>query len=747
MKIVSCHIENFGGLSKTDISFDKGMNIILRENGWGKSTLAAFIKAMFYGLPVTTKRSLFENERKRLTPWNGGIFGGSMVFEAGDGLYRVERFFGAKESEDTFKLFDEKTKLESKTYTEKLGVELTGLDAESFEKTVFIPQKSIEIEMTDSISAKLSDLLESSDDINNFENAMKNLADSRRNYALLKGKGGRIYENENMLHDVTADIEACEAAIDSLAITEKQLVDVQESIKEQKKELADFEKCLAEADEYALKKVNQDRYFSLRNKIELSKKRLEGIKDYFAESIPKVEEIEENREKITVIAQLDAKISALKNSADEANINEISQSFFKGKVPSSETVEDMISACGKLNELGLKAAEEELIFRQKQVKNRNTGRMMIISGIILAAVTAAAAVWNLAFLIAAAAGICEIAIGLSIKSKKAVCSGDAAKNLSALQEKIDSFLSSYEISGDRTSAVYEIKEKLTILMRLQKERECSALKAEANEKERAELEYQVKSFLAKYKMTELYEDYASALDKLSQNRTKFIDEYERQRELQAELTQFSESQNEEELLKPLTEPKEESDIIKMALKNVKDELEAKARSIMLLNNRKDELEAKAESYSELLREKESLENKIAEEKTKVKIIDKTAELLEKARANLSTRYLDKMTEGFGKYAAEICEINDFDISAKLDLSFKREGKSRSVDFFSTGYRALAGFCMRLSLSDALYSGEQPFLMLDDPFVNLDDEKYERAKALLQRLSADRQIIYFVCRKE
>ena len=42
-----------------------------------------------------------------------------------------------------------------------------------------------------------------------------------------------------------------------------------------------------------------------------------------------------------------------------------------------------------------------------------------------------------------------------------------------------------------------------------------------------------------------------------------------------------------------------------------------------------------------------------------------------------------------------------------------------------------GFCLRLALVDVMYREEKPFLVLDDPFVNLDDEKMPGARLLLR----------------
>ena len=53
-------------------------------------------------------------------------------------------------------------------------------------------------------------------------------------------------------------------------------------------------------------------------------------------------------------------------------------------------------------------------------------------------------------------------------------------------------------------------------------------------------------------------------------------------------------------------------------------------------------------------------------------------------------------------------------------------------------------CMRLALVDALFPETRPFVILDDPFVNLDDKHLSQALALLQDLSQNRQILYLYC---
>ena len=50
MKLLACHIDNFGKLCDVDLQFSDGLNVINESNAWGKSTLAAFLKTRLSSL-------------------------------------------------------------------------------------------------------------------------------------------------------------------------------------------------------------------------------------------------------------------------------------------------------------------------------------------------------------------------------------------------------------------------------------------------------------------------------------------------------------------------------------------------------------------------------------------------------------------------------------------------------------------------------------------------------------------------
>lgn len=173
MQIKKIHISNFGKLHEMQMDFSEGLNVINGENGWGKSTLAAFLKAMLYGMDVTTKRSLLENERRRYKPWQGGAYGGSMEFEANGKSYRMERFFGTKEREDKFTLYDLATGLPSTDYSEHLGDELFHIDRAAWERTCYLGQLNLGVAVNDSLNARLTHVEEESGDMQNYEQAVR----------------------------------------------------------------------------------------------------------------------------------------------------------------------------------------------------------------------------------------------------------------------------------------------------------------------------------------------------------------------------------------------------------------------------------------------------------------------------------------------------------------------------------------------------------------------------------------------
>jgi len=66
------------------------------------------------------------------------------------------------------------------------------------------------------------------------------------------------------------------------------------------------------------------------------------------------------------------------------------------------------------------------------------------------------------------------------------------------------------------------------------------------------------------------------------------------------------------------------------------------------------------------------------------------------------------------------------------------------EYFSHGERKIIETAKRFALADSLFVKEKPFIILDDPFCDLDENNTALVIRTLRRLQEDYQIIYFCC---
>ncbi len=173
MKIIEINIKCFGKLKDFVLKPADGINIIYGKNESGKSTVMAFIKAVFYGLDSGVKR-------KRYQPWDGGQPSGSIEFEHDGNVYFLNRTFGETKSYDKISLFN-KTTGETIPLSpgQEPGALVLGINIRTFINSVFIGQGGISVDGENhEIISKLINLTSSGD-----EHVSKKEIDKRLNHA------------------------------------------------------------------------------------------------------------------------------------------------------------------------------------------------------------------------------------------------------------------------------------------------------------------------------------------------------------------------------------------------------------------------------------------------------------------------------------------------------------------------------------------------------------------------------------
>jgi DNA repair exonuclease SbcCD ATPase subunit len=169
-----------------------------------------------------------------------------------------------------------------------------------------------------------------------------------------------------------------------------------------------------------------------------------------------------------------------------------------------------------------------------------------------------------------------------------------------------------------------------------------------------------------------------------------------------------------------------------------DEANARAR---VENNRVDAEEVAAES-ERLAMWREQL----AVLQRRHRVLDVTLRAIERAETatmKTATRYLeghmvrDVSTVTGGRYR----RVRVDDKSLDIDVHAPERGDWVPVGTLSQGTLDLVYLTARLGLVRLVTGDRRPPLVLDDPFVTLDDERATRALALLKRVADDFQIIY------
>ena len=237
MKFIKAYVQNFGTLSSFSHTFDGSIDSICLENGAGKSTFVAFIRAMLYGLSPNRGKDLMVNERAKYTPWQGGVFGGWLSFETNGKTYRIERTFAKK---DTFALYDESTGKESADFSENVGFELLGIDENGFEKSLCFSERSQQLAVkVSSMQGKLVQMQDFSD----FEDALKTL-DNRRKFYKLTGNRGAIAQTEADLFAKEAELERAKGASALYLVKHQQIETLKQERPAIQKQYEECEKAL-----------------------------------------------------------------------------------------------------------------------------------------------------------------------------------------------------------------------------------------------------------------------------------------------------------------------------------------------------------------------------------------------------------------------------------------------------------------------------------------------------------------------
>lgn len=351
MKLVSLYIENFGGLHQYGLDFEDGLTVIREANGFGKTTLAEFIRAMFYGFPRKAK-TLDKSRRQKYTPWNGGKFGGNLVFETDGVRYRVERSFGATPKGDTFTLIDLATGKKSTRYSEELGLELFQLDADSFERSTYLPHISDgQTLTTDSIRSKLSNLVEDTNDVGNFEKAMAALKARRSAFVPYRGSGGSVTQANGQISRLQDQLHQAESQREALEETACAIGRLQQEQRVAEVRREQVRQEIRRASEAAAAAAVHQQHDRMAGQLEALENVCQTLQEKYPAGIPAQTEIEAARNAAARLEILHSRVVTEQEDLDAVAFVEENRGRFENRTPSEEELAACRGWCDQLSQL------------------------------------------------------------------------------------------------------------------------------------------------------------------------------------------------------------------------------------------------------------------------------------------------------------------------------------------------------------------------------------------------------------
>jgi len=701
MIIEACHIAQFGKWKDADFSFSPGKNSFLWDNGYGKTSFIYFFKLMFYGVSGDRKQDLEENERKHYMPFQGASFGGRIIFRIGEKRYRLERSFGLKKSEDSFRLFDEDSGKESKDYSENIGEELFSLDAESFQRVCMISHEDLHFSMNSRMHAKLGNVAEDQEDMKKFQQVQTILKDGI-NALSPNRRTGNIFKLKMQEEELSSGLYGKEALENVVLSIEKEVLSLTEKEARRKEEGKALE---AELSQRISEKDSLGKWMSYAQKKEEWEKaeyRYENaLKWYYQDHFSEIPEEKKALLWKEEMQSLQEQIHSIKKE-----IEKVSEAGGENVDVEVEKEGGIVLPLEEASVPGASRAKKDTSKNETFGNGTKEMGQYGTSPVVLFALVGLGLLFVLLFF--------GKLFGMPLGLPSALF-----LLLGILSLSLCFFL---WWSGEQKKRTWKEKQE----------------EEEARQRKQQAIRFaSLEELLSRFHKLEDMQDLEMEAAGRKEEFLRFVEEEGGEQAfslLEEKQKEWEEGPSLEESRRKLEAFRKEEEERREEIRKKRAEREAKVRDLEFLEEQERLLEQKKE-------EREALEKRY-------NLLQKTKAYLEMAKERFALQYKEPILEAFQKYFQSICtEPLQFQMSEDLELSFVDRGLSREQGYLSEGLQDLCRFCQKLAIFDAMFREEKAFLLLDDPFSHLDEKNGARARALLEELAKSRQIFYFTCSEE
>lgn len=761
MRIIDCTLTEFGAFRNKTFTFGDGLNIIEGGNESGKSTLLAFIKFMFYGVPRKLASETVA-ERDRILSWSGGLACGRMTVETADGIFRIERSLrhvqsGARDTyPETVRLIDTATG-EQIHKGEEPGEVFFGVPTQVFESTCAVRQTQCTHIDTAQLGSSIENLLFTGDESLNTRRAADRLNSVRRTLLHKNAKGGRLWELTEQRGEVRERLDRARQAAAAMVDRQLRVEDLRGRSAEQRERLAVCEETCANFENLSLLRRFAQLH-ELEKKTATLRERLDTLRstrghEGFLPDDAYLAYLRGLKQRLSLtIEDRAAGQAALKQAAREAEADERR----KERLAHAEALR---AAGGRELAMGQFAARRAAI-RHLLLP----GVLMAVLGVLLIAAGIAGtlslaglaidATWQRILLIGGAVfgavgALCLVLRGRKQKSLAAMLAGygmTPACTEAALGAYLDECITilhrhtlAQDALQDATRLVAERERVMQVVCS-----DCiltlARMGIDAQDAAPEELYTRLDGALTEFSalavehenLRRTHERTQSTLDDL---RGELAGQNEA--ELRAHLT-LQQAQN--AMGEDITKLRSERDYLRRAVSDADARCTEMEKQLV-------SLQATAEDPRKLSLQLEELDRTLADCRQQHDALVLAGEALAMASARVRRGVTPRLRSGAGELMGKLTggRYTDLGISGSMTITVDADGETRPIEAMSGGTVDAAYLSLRLALLEVLYGVDVPPLLLDESLCQLDDERTRHFLSMLTGWCRDgAQCLLFTC---
>ncbi|MEJ8751036.1 AAA family ATPase [Lagierella sp. ICN-221743] len=691
MKLLKLEISGFGKFENKIIDLDEDFILIRGDNEAGKSTCVKFIEGVFYGfVKPYLKTTRYTDDLEKYRPWNCSNYEGSIIFEYKGEILRVYRNFQTGE----YKIYNEKS---GKDITDTLngykqsnksfpGEYFFKVSSEVFNNTKIIGQNNVGIK--DQATRYITDTMlkkrDNHEDLTTSKKSVEYLKELRRDI-------GTATNSNKPLGRAYEDYKTLSSEL-------KRLSELKEEYDNSLNKLSDLER----------------KYVDKNNLFELKEKQLSFEKQEIDAKV-----LYEKDELLNEISNLNKKISEIENS----------KKIYEPYLKEYDKIKD--------EEKYLKKAFDELSQEKRQVYKK----YLDISKIL------------------------DDAVKDNKKCEKSV-------KIRYFIVFLFSIIASYllrQYTKLSSTTIFMIFVMVNLISFMIQNRHSGKLDAKEYEKVKSDRDFYLKKIEEldreiEYLLNDEENKNNSLLDIDKIINDKFNIGIKEIKDLDEELfnceKKLKESKSKLDFIvktKPITKSlkvynvefsKDFYMVENMNIEELRNEKDLLNNEIVKIKERIKILDSEIINLPSLLDKENSTSKKIEELENNLRIIDLTIKLVEESFEELKSSFVPKLINKVNLLLKPIYEDNiKFYIDEFLNISYKENASSNIKSSLSLGKGSqdIIFFVLKIAICTELYD-KSGFLILDDAFNYLDDDRLKIIISVLKKELVLNQIIILSCQE-